>query len=142
MDLRVVFYVLARLTLAASGVLVLPCALALSWGEGEALRAFGLTLGLAIALWGVLVTHARREVRAITMREGIAITGLGWCIGAGLGMLPYVLGGCLGFLDGFFESLSGFTGTGTTVITSLSEMPRSLLFWRPRAQAEAKRFLK
>ena len=71
MDLRVVFYVLARLTLAASGVLVLPCALALSWGEGEALRAFGLTLGLAIALWGVLVTHARREVRAITMREGI-----------------------------------------------------------------------
>ena len=98
--------------------------------RGEALRAFGLTLGLAIALWGVLVTHARREVRAITMREGIAITGLGWCIGAGLGMLPYVLGGCLGFLDGFFESLSGFMGTGTTVITSLSEMPRSLLFWR------------
>ena len=50
MDLRVVFYVLARLTLAASGVLVLPCALALSWGEGEALRAFGLTLLFGIAL--------------------------------------------------------------------------------------------
>ena len=95
MDLRVVFYVLARLTLAVAGVLVLPCALALFWGEGEALRAFALTQGLAIALWGVLVTHARREVRAITMREGIAITGLGWCIGAGLGMLPYELGGSL-----------------------------------------------
>lgn len=130
MDLRVVCYVLARLTLAAAGVLVLPCALAFLWGEGDACRAFGLTFGLALALFCVLVTHARREVRAITMREGIAITGLGWCIGAGIGMLPYVLGGCLGFLDGLFESLSGFTGTGATVITALSDLPRSLLFWR------------
>ena len=61
---------------------------------------------------------------------GAAVNAAAIFIGAGLGMLPYVLGGCLGFLDGFFESLSGFTGTGATVITSLSEMPRSLLFWR------------
>ena len=47
-----------------------------------------------------------------------------------LGMLPYCLGGYLSYFDGLFESVSGFTGTGATVITDLEILPQSLLLWR------------
>ena len=131
MDLRVVNYVLARLVLAAMAVLCVPLFLALAWGEWGSVRAFSLSLGLAVAVWGVLFTHARRSaVDAITRREGIAVTGLGWGLITALGMMPYLFGGHLGLLEALFESISGFTGTGSTVIPAIEVLPRSILFWR------------
>ena len=124
MDLRVVNYVLARLVLASMAVLCVPLFLALIWGE-ESARAFALSIGLSLAVWALLVSHARAKVDAITMREGIAITGLGWGVATVLGMMPYVFGGHLGFLDAFFESISGFTTTGETVLPSIETLPRS-----------------
>lgn len=133
MDLRVVNFVLARLVLASMAVLCVPLLLALVWGE-ESARAFALSIGLSLAVWALLVSHARAKVDAITMREGIAITGLGWGVATVLGMMPYVFGGHLGFLDAFFESISGFTTTGETVLPSIEVLPQSILFWRSMTQ--------
>ena len=129
MDLRVIFFVLSRLVLASMGVVVVPLFLALCLGEG-AWRDFALTLGLSIFVWLYLMAHARREVRDLSMREGIAITGLGWLIITVLGMMPFLFGGYLLPLDAAFESISGFTGTGATVFPSLASLPQSILFWR------------
>ena len=130
MDLRVVNAILARLVLASMAVLCVPMALSLLWGEWESTRAFSLSLGLSVSVWGLLLSHARRQIPEISRREGIAVTGLGWLLMTTLGMMPYVFGGYLGLLDGLFESISGFTGTGATVLPAIEGLPKSILFWR------------
>ncbi|WP_294159133.1 TrkH family potassium uptake protein [uncultured Selenomonas sp.] len=130
MDQRVVNFILARLVLAAMAVLCVPMFLAMLWGEWASVRAFSLSLGLAVTIFGYLFTHARRKTEAITRREGIAITAFGWGLITALGMMPYLFGGHLGLLDALFESISGFTTTGSTVIPSIEALPASILFWR------------
>ena len=85
---------------------------------------------LVSAFLGAAFRRYGRPAEELTAREGIAITAFGWMTGTFLGMLPYLLGGYLGFLDALFESISGFTGTGATVFASLSSLPYSILFWR------------
>ncbi|ERT61916.1 TrkH family potassium uptake protein [Megasphaera vaginalis (ex Srinivasan et al. 2021)] len=129
MNFRIVCQFLGKISLAESAVMLLPLALALVLGEDAAVAFFGAAAGcFGTAL--VLLRRGQVRKRLLTMREGIAITGLGWLLATGLGMLPYVLSGHLVLLDGVFESISGFTGTGATVIDDLEVLPQSLLLWR------------
>jgi len=133
-DIRMVAFVLSRLALVESLVLLLPLAMAVFGGEsGHSAISLLLTLGLALLVGLELRRFGQPAIgrqENLTQREGIAITGLGWLMVTGLGMLPYVLSGSLGLLDGIFESISGFTGTGATVLESIESLPPSLLFWR------------
>ena len=71
----------------------------------------------------------------ILRREAMAIVGLGWVGAAALGSLPFMLcDDALSPAQAFFESMSGFTTTGSTVITHLSDYPDSILFWRAFSQ--------
>ena len=109
--------------------LLFPFAMSLYYAETSRL-AFALTM-LICGILGVFFLTLGQDWREnFTVREGIAITGLGWIMVTLLGMLPYVLGGYLNLLDGTFESISGFTGTGATVIDSLETLPESILLWR------------
>ena len=85
---------------------------------------------LISAFFGLGFRRFGRPAEELTAREGIAITAFGWFTGTFLGMLPYLLGHYLNFLDALFESISGFTGTGATVFSSLGTLPYSVLFWR------------
>ena len=109
--------------------MVIPLLIALWRGE-DCAPAFILSIGAAFAVAAACRRKERLRTRSLTIREGIAITGLGWLLATFLGMLPYVFSGCLGVLDGLFESISGFTGTGATVIEDLEILPHSILFWR------------
>ena len=129
MDARVILYILGRLVFAETAVMGIPLVMAMVRGEASA-RAFLLSCTLAAFLGTYLYTKGRASEKALTMREGIAVTGFGWMIAPALGMLPYLMGGYLGLLDGLVESISGFTGTGATVFPTLSGLPASLLFWR------------
>lgn len=129
MDARVILYILGRLVFAETAVMGIPLVMAMVRGEAS-VRAFLLSCTLAAFLGTYLYTKGRASEKALTMREGIAVTGFGWMIAPALGMLPYLMGGYLGFLDGMVESISGFTGTGATVFPTLSGLPASLLFWR------------
>ncbi len=129
MDARVILYILGRLVFAETAVMGIPLVMAVVRGEASA-RAFLLSCTLAAFLGTYLHMKGRASEKALTMREGIAVTGFGWMIASALGMLPYLMGGYLGLLDGLVESISGFTGTGATVFPTLSGLPASLLFWR------------
>lgn len=64
-------------------------------------------------------------------KDGFAIVGLGWLVAASLGALPFYLSGAfVSYTDAFFESASGFTTTGATVLSNIEGLPRGLLFWR------------
>jgi trk system potassium uptake protein TrkH len=66
-----------------------------------------------------------------SLRDGFAIVGVGWFVIAGLGALPFHLSGYFAtYSDAFFESVSGFTTTGATVLANVEALPRGLLFWR------------
>ena len=83
----------------------------------------------------ILMLLGRGSGREILRKEAIAIVGLGWLVCAAFGALPYTL--CepsLGPLQAFFESMSGFTTTGSTVIQDLKLFPQSLLLWRSLTQ--------
>ena len=66
----------------------------------------------------------------LSVRDGIAVTGLGWIMVSLLGMMPYLLSGFFTPLSAFVESVSGFSGTGATVLSDVEALPRSLLLWR------------
>lgn len=98
---------------------------------------FGLLKSAAVAavVGGVLLWAGRGSGREILRKEAIAIVGLGWLLSASLGALPYVLGTpSLPPTAAFFESVSGFTTTGSTVIGDLTIFPRSTLLWRATTQ--------
>ena len=119
---------LSRLSFAMAASLCIPLTLAIL-GSDQSHQAFILSIFVSV-FFGAIFRRYSHPTEELTAREGIAITAFGWITGTFLGMLPYLLGGYLGFLDAFFESISGFTGTGATVFSSLSILPYSILFWR------------
>lgn len=128
MNIYTINYILSRLSFAMAGALTIPLVLAVV-NDDSSRQAFMLSM-LISAFFGVGFRRFGRPAEELTAREGIAITAFGWFTGTFLGMLPYLLGNYLGFLDALFESISGFTGTGATVFSSLGSLPYSILFWR------------
>jgi len=88
------------------------------------------------AILGILfIIFGHRAHKDISRREALAVVGIGWILCCSLGALPYVFGEPkLFFVDAWFESVSGFTTTGSTVISDVDLFPRSLLLWRSLTQ--------
>lgn len=129
MDFKVVLFVLGKLALACGLGLIAPVLTALYYSESS-IPAF-LTAIAVCFIWGqLLIRRGHRPVDTLSVREGIAITSLGWIMVTFLGMIPYAAGGYLTVLDGIFECISGLSGTGATVIRDLEILPQSILLWR------------
>jgi trk system potassium uptake protein TrkH len=130
MEFRVVFYVLSFLSLCLSGALLVPTGISLAYGEGE-VKAFLLSALICggIGLGGLALFRSERK--ELGHREGFAIVGLGWLVVCLLGALPYLFAGTFSsVVNACFESTSGFTTTGATVIPDLEILPKGILFWR------------
>ncbi|MCA9028415.1 MAG: TrkH family potassium uptake protein [Planctomycetaceae bacterium] len=94
----------------------------------------------SLVLGGGLYLIGRKDPGTILRKEALAVVGLGWLLAGLLGALPYLFGGVervegvpMSFIDALFESLSGFTTTGASVLTQLEDpemVPRCVLFWR------------
>ena len=66
----------------------------------------------------------------LSLREGVAITGLSWFVASSIAAVPYYLGTDMGIIDCMFEGVSGITGNGASVIKDLNLVPSSILLWR------------
>jgi trk system potassium uptake protein TrkH len=133
MNYRVIFRVLGLLIAATSAAMILPVAVSLFEGGSDwryltivMLAGTGVGTGLAWLLRG----SADLEVR-----EGFVIVTLGWLSATLVASLPFYLHGAIGsFTDAFFESMSGFTTTGSTILTDIEALPRGLALWRCQIQ--------
>ena len=86
---------------------------------------------LLIAIIGFLLTRVKTTNKRIKTKEGLAIVALGWFLAAAFGALPFVLSGSIpSYVDAFFETISGLTTTGATIIDDIEVLPRGILFWR------------
>ena len=131
MNRRIVAGLLGYLTLFCGAAMVPPFILAATAEEFDGAAAFLLSIFLCLAATFELERFGGLKGKDnIGIREGIAITGLGWLLISILGLVPYFAGGYLNFLDSLVESFSGFSGTGATVIEDVEILPRSILLWR------------
>ncbi|MBR5914590.1 MAG: TrkH family potassium uptake protein [Selenomonadaceae bacterium] len=131
MNRRIVAGLLGYLTLFCGAAMIPPFILAATAEEFDGAAAFLLSIFLCLAATFELERFGGlKEKDNVSIREGIAITGLGWLLISILGLVPYFAGGYLNFLDSFTESFSGFSGTGATVIDDVEILPRSILLWR------------
>lgn len=131
MNKRIVSGLLGYLTLFCGAAMVPPFILAATANEFNGAAAFLLSIFLCLAATFELERFGGlNEKDNVGIREGIAITGLGWLLISILGLVPYFAGGYLNFLDSMVESFSGFSGTGATVFDDVEILPRSILLWR------------
>ncbi len=130
MDFRVIFFVLSFLSLCLAGTLLVPMGISFAYGEGEATAfLFSALICAGIGLGGWFLF--RPERREFGHREGFAIVGLGWLLACFLGALPYLFAGTFtSVVNACFESTSGFTTTGATVVENIEILPKGILFWR------------
>ena len=131
MNFVVIAEILGSLAFSVSAVMMLPMVVAIYYGEANAAAAFFFAAMGAMLLGGAFKQVSGPEHNAdVPVREGVAVTGVGWLMVTIISMLPYLFGGYLGPLDSLAESVSGLSGTGATFIADLDPFPRSMLFWR------------
>jgi trk system potassium uptake protein TrkH len=110
---------------------IFPLCAAIYYGEDKwhiYLYALLLTLGI-----GLILEFGFKTAKEIERADGFTIVAFTWLLISLFGTLPYVFLG-LGFLDAFFEAMSGFTTTGATILKVVEELPRSALLWRSLTQ--------
>lgn len=129
MDRRIIAQFLGKIACIQGAVMVIPLVVAFVYDE-MIQQVFMASIVFNLFLAGLLLSYGRKRIHTLNLREGMAITGLGWMTATVLAMIPYMASGALGPLDSLFESISGFTGTGATVITDIEALPKSLLLWR------------
>ena len=128
MNSRMICRVLGLILLCLAALLLLPLLVGLCFGEP--VWNFLWTALLAAAL-GFLLTRFRPKNNNLFAREGFVIVGLGWILLSLLGALPFVLSGSIPhYGDALFETCSGLSTTGATILTDVEAMPRGDLFWR------------
>lgn len=121
-------YVIGRILLTEAALLVLPAVTALLYGES--VKPFLLT-ALLLVIVGVVIGGRKPKQTSIYARDGFAVVALAWTLVSAFGALPFVLAGDIPhFVDAFFETVSGFTTTGATILTAVEPLSRGGLFWR------------
>ncbi len=105
--------------------------ISLGYGEMAAVRAFLNTLVIMLALSVILFALCRKTGKLFGAREGLACVGLSWIVMSLLGALPFVFSGQIpNYIDALFEIVSGFTTTGSSILSDVESLYRGLLYWR------------
>jgi len=129
MRLYNIFLYVGYIFLLNALALLICAGVSLAYGDG----AFYVLLysALIAALFGVFPIIFVPAAEEITNNEGLIIVVASWLLSCLLGTLPYLLwGGEFNFINAWFESVSGFTTTGSTILTDIEALPKGLLFWR------------
>ena len=136
MNYRMVFYMVGRLLQLEAALLLLPAAVCLIYGDGG-LAAVLISAAIALAVGSGMTLLRRPKNQTIYAKEGFVIVALSWLFLSAVGAVPFVLSEEIpNYVDAFFETVSGFTTTGASVVTDLNGlgealgMSHGILFWR------------
>ncbi len=129
MNKRMIIYILSKMLGVEGAVLMIPAFVSLIYGEksGVSFVIVGAVLGIIFLLFGRKPPESTR----IYGKEGFVIVGLAWILWSLFGALPfYITGSIPNYIDAFFETVSGFTTTGSTILQDIEALPMGISFWR------------
>jgi trk system potassium uptake protein TrkH len=127
---RLTLYIIGSLLKYFALAYIAPLVTAIYYGEDWRIFLYSLLVTLTV---GLLLEFGFRTTRIIERPDGFTIVAFTWLLIPLISTLPYVFLG-LGFLDAFFEAMSGFTTTGATILKVVEELPKSALLWRSLTQ--------
>ena len=131
---RFVAYLIGLLLAFESILLLACCCVSMIYGERD-LMSFIVSFAVCLSVSAILVVYGRRRKCAMSRNEGYIVVALSWVFFSVFGMAPYLWGGFIpNITDAFFETMSGFTTTGATILDNIESMPHGILFWRSLTQ--------
>ena len=129
MNLSMIRYILGNV-LAVEGLLMAPCSI-VGYLYREEQAEIYLIVGICTLLCGLMLRWKKPENSVFYLKEGCVSTALSWTLMSALGALPFVLAGEIpSFVDAFFETVSGFTTTGASILNDVEALSHVSLFWR------------
>ncbi len=129
MNYSMLFYLFGWILNFEAIFLAVPALTALVYGEAEGF-SFLITIGICLLL-GLGITFKKPQKKTIYAKEGYVIVALSWIILSIFGSLPFFISGVIpSFIDALFETVSGFTTTGATILSDVEVLPKCMLMWR------------
>ncbi len=131
MNLRLVLRVVSILVLIIAGFMLFPVIVALYYNETHLIASFLIPIALTVSVTLIYLFLTRREEGFLSTKAGFFLVTVSWLLASIVGALPLYLSGVIpSYTDAFFETMSGFTTTGASILTEIESLPRSILFWR------------
>lgn len=129
MNYRMTTYILGQIAIVEAILLTIPLILSIFYND-DTIFSFGITI-LALIAVGLPLSIKKPKNRDFRAREGFVIVALSWMLMSLFGSLPFFISGHIpNFVDSLFETVSGFTTTGASILNEIEGLPKSLLFWR------------
>ncbi|MBQ4145561.1 MAG: TrkH family potassium uptake protein, partial [Clostridia bacterium] len=130
MNLGIVFQTLGKVILCEGALLLLPLLVAFIYNETSSFSALIVTILICLILGGICIIKKPKS-RIFFIREGFVITAMSWIIISVIGAIPFILTGVISDpISAIFETVSGFTTTGSSILSDVENLPKSILFWR------------
>lgn len=130
MNYEMMLFVIMNIARVEGALMLLPALVALIYGENTVAGKILIIAVLCICL-GSVFSRKRLKRSDIFVKDGLMIVGLAWVMFSLLGALPFYFTGAIPrFVDAFFETVSGFTTTGSTILTDIESLPYGIHFWR------------
>ncbi len=130
MNVAIVIYILGWILMCEGALMILPLLVSLIYMEPHAFQSFVATMAICLGL-GLLIIHRKPKNRVFYLREGFVTTALSWIVISIIGSLPFIFSCTITDpICALFETVSGFTTTGASILKDVEILPRSILFWR------------
>lgn len=129
MNKKMIIYILGKMLGVEGALLLIPALVSLIYGEktGVSFLIVAAVLGVIFLIFG----RKKPKNNRIYGKEGFAIVGLAWILWSLFGAIPFVITGSVpNYIDAFFETVSGFTTTGSTILQEIESLPMGINFWR------------
>lgn len=136
MNLRLLAFVLGEIAVIIGALMSIPLFMAIGYGEDTTIYAFGIAIGVCL-LMGVIgiIVRPPKDKRDMRSTSGFAMCALFWIFIAIVSAIPFRVSGYIpNYIDALFETISGYTTTGSSILTNVEALPKSLLFWRSLTQ--------
>jgi trk system potassium uptake protein TrkH len=130
LNYKIIFHFLGLLLLFNGGFMLIASLVSFIYADGVSKEL--LLAGVTVLVIGVyMMLNTRKHKKEMNKREGYIVVTFGWLIMALSGTLPYIFTGAIpSFTNAFFETISGYTTTGATILNDIEILPKGILFWR------------
>ena len=133
-NLKLIYKIIGSLLFIEAALMAMCLIMAIAWGESD-IKAFSISIAVTLVCALLLRYLGRKSDNMLSRRDAYLVVTLSWVLFSLFGTLPFMTGGYIkSFTDAYFETMSGFTTTGATIIDDVECLPHGILFWRSLTQ--------